>query len=141
MQLVFQFYSHNDMFIDTYELKALPGSSRSSMCCMDDDPILPIADTSIMPLASPFETPKVNATTAIGILVCATVFTYLTADNLVSSLNGMVEHSDISKEWVTVIVIPIISNAAEHTTAAIVASKGKFDLGTISFIDTLSVLF
>ena len=45
-----------------------------------------------------------------------------------SSLNGLVEHSDISKEWITLIVIPVISNAAEHATAVVVASKGKFDL-------------
>ena len=40
----------------------------------------------------------------------------------------MVEHSSVSKEWLTLIVIPIISNAAEHATAVIVARKGKFDL-------------
>ena len=115
------------MFIDVYELKPFPGSSRSSMDS-PNTPILPTTDPLLVPLQV-YEAPRINSATAIGVLVCATVFTYLTADNLVSSLNGMVEHSEVSKEWVTLIIIPIISNAAEHTTAAIVASKGKFDLG------------
>ncbi len=58
----------------------------------------------------------------------STGLAYVTAENLVSSLNGLVENSDISKEWITLIVIPVISNAAEHATAVVVASKGKFDL-------------
>ena len=116
------------MFMDSFELKSFPGSSRSSMDCSDRTAILPQIDPTIMPLLD-YEKPKINGGTSIALLVCATVFTYLTADNLVSSLNGMVEHSNVSKEWVTLIIIPIISNAAEHTTAAIVASKGKFDLG------------
>lgn len=129
MQLVFQFYSHNDMFIDTFELKSLTGSSRSSTgSALDHEPILPVTESFNVAIVS-YEVPKVNTVTAVGILVFSTILTYVTADNLVTSLNGMVEHSDVSKEWVTLIIIPIISNAAEHTTAAIVASKGKFDLG------------
>lgn len=119
------------MFTDLYELKMYTaGSSRSGSFDFHPDhiPMLPTTEPVIMP-APPCEEPKVNVVTATLLLCCATAFTYLTADNLVSSLNGMVEHSDISKEWVTFIIIPIISNAAEHTTAAIVASKGKFDLG------------
>jgi len=53
----------------------------------------------------------------------------VTAEHLVDSLEGLVAaHPNISKEWITLIVIPIIGNAAEHSTAVIVASKGKFDL-------------
>ena len=58
-----------------------------------------------------------------------TALAYVTSDYLVDSLDGLIAaHPNISKEWITLIVIPIISNAAEHTTAVIVASKGKFDL-------------
>lgn len=69
-----------------------------------------------------------NIPTSIGVLVLSTGLAYLTAENLVSSLNGLVEQSNVSKEWITLIVIPVISNAAEHATAVVVASKGKFDL-------------
>ena len=74
------------------------------------------------------EYPRMNTLSALFLLVAVTVVTYLTADNLVDSVNGLVEHSSVNKEWITLIVIPIISNAAEHTTAVVVASKGKFDL-------------
>lgn len=69
-----------------------------------------------------------NIPTSIGVLVLSTGLAYVTAENLVSSLNGLVEQSNVSKEWITLIVIPVISNAAEHATAVVVASKGKFDL-------------
>jgi len=69
-----------------------------------------------------------NTPSALILLVAVTIVTYLTAENLVDSVNGLVEHSSVNKEWITLIVIPIISNAAEHTTAVVVASKGKFDL-------------
>lgn len=72
--------------------------------------------------------PLMNTSSALLLLVIVTVITYLTAENLVDSVNGLVEHSTVNKEWITLIVIPIISNAAEHTTAVVVASKGKFDL-------------
>ena len=72
--------------------------------------------------------PRMNTPSALLLLVAVTALTYLTAENLVESINGLVEHSSVNKEWITLIVIPIISNAAEHTTAVVVASKGKFDL-------------
>ena len=109
-------------------LKALPDSCRSSIE-LSDVPILPT--DIISPL--PYEQRKINGMTALLVLCGATALTYVTADNLISSLNGMVEHSEVSKEWVAFVIIPIISNAAEHTTAAIVASKGKFDLGKYHF--------
>jgi len=72
---------------------------------------------------------KMNGVAALILLAVVTIFAYLTAEHLVSSLEGMVEaNPKVSKEWITLIIIPIISNAAEHTTALIVARKGKFDL-------------
>ena len=74
------------------------------------------------------ECPRMNTPSALFLLAVVTAITYLTAEDLVDSVNGLVEHSSVNKEWITLIVIPIISNAAEHTTAVVVASKGKFDL-------------
>ncbi|KAF9649535.1 calcium/proton exchanger [Thelephora ganbajun] len=74
------------------------------------------------------EYPRMNTPSALFLLVAVTVVTYLTAENLVVSVNGLVAHSSVNKQWITLIVIPIISNAAEHTTAVMVARKGKFDL-------------
>jgi len=66
---------------------------------------------------------------ALILLGSVTALAYVTAECLVESLEGMLhDHPSISKEWITLIIIPIISNAAEHATAVIVATKGKFDL-------------
>ena len=63
------------------------------------------------------------------LLVAVTGVAYITAEHLIDSLEGLVAaHPNVSKQWITLIIIPIISNAAEHSTAVIVASKGKFDL-------------
>ena len=118
--LWFQFYSHNHLFMDTLPAaqrkhgKPLPG---------DNGPVLPVADPEFH-----HEAPRLNVPTATAVLVASTALAYITAENLVASLNGMVEHTTVSKEWLTLIVIPIISNAAEHATAVVVARKGKFDL-------------
>jgi Ca2+:H+ antiporter len=72
---------------------------------------------------------KLNAPSSVFLLLFSTGLAYPTAEHLVSSLQGLVAaHPNISKKWITLIVIPIISNAAEHTTAVVVARKGKFDL-------------
>ena len=72
---------------------------------------------------------KLNAPSAILVLLISTALAYLTAEHLVTSLEGlMASHPHVSKEWITLIVIPVVSNAAEHATAVIVARKGKFDL-------------
>lgn len=76
-----------------------------------------------------FHTVKLNTWSAFGLVLASTGLAYLTAESLVDSLHGLLEaHPSISKEWITLIIIPVISNAAEHVTAVIVASKGKFDL-------------
>jgi len=63
------------------------------------------------------------------LLVAVTGVAYITAEHLIDSPEGLVAaHPNVSKQWITLIIIPIISNAAEHSTAVIVASKGKFDL-------------
>ncbi|KAJ3534843.1 hypothetical protein NMY22_g6742 [Coprinellus aureogranulatus] len=72
---------------------------------------------------------RMNLPVSLALLVAVTALAYVTAENLVDSLEGMVhDHPNISKEWITLIIIPVISNAAEHATAVIVARKGKFDL-------------
>ncbi|KAH8099299.1 Sodium/calcium exchanger protein-domain-containing protein [Cristinia sonorae] len=120
--LFFQFYSHNHLFIDTFPtVQRKPGKHVPVVT----GPVLPVADPNVVPH---MESPKLNIPAAIIVLVASTALAYETAENLVSSLNGMVENSSVSKEWLTLIVIPIISNAAEHATAVVVASKGKFDL-------------
>lgn len=53
----------------------------------------------------------------------------MTADFLVDSINGVTEGSSgLSKEWVGLILLPIVGNAAEHVTAVTVSVKDKLNL-------------
>ena len=74
--------------------------------------------------------PRVNVPVALALLSVVTALLYLTAENLVDSLEAMTAANPnmISKEFLSLIILPILSNAAEHSTAVVVAYKGKFDL-------------
>ncbi|KAF5381548.1 hypothetical protein D9615_005613 [Tricholomella constricta] len=123
--LFFQFYSHNHLFLDTCQTGSCSSSSNSSTFGRMSTDSLPTMSSS----SSETESLKLNTPVALFLLVASTALAYVTADHLVGSLEGLVAaHPNISKEWITLIVIPIISNAAEHATAVVVARKGKFDL-------------
>ena len=74
------------------------------------------------------ELPRLNIPFALALLGAVTGLAYLTAEILIDALDEVAASAPFSKEFLTLIIIPIISNAAEHTTAVVVASKGKFDL-------------
>ncbi|KAH6905478.1 calcium ion transporter [Coprinopsis sp. MPI-PUGE-AT-0042] len=145
--LVFQFYSHNHLFLDTNqstyaESARSPRSStnlstnlsristKSDTVRVGPTSTLASAASSVTSLQSTHvETLKLNIPAALLLVTAVTALAYVTAENLVDSLEGLVhDHPGISKEWITLIIIPVISNAAEHATAVIVARKGKFDL-------------
>jgi Ca2+:H+ antiporter len=52
----------------------------------------------------------------------------VTAEFLVDSIDGLTESGAISKEFVGVILLPIVGNAAEHVTAVTVSVKDKLTL-------------
>ena len=75
------------------------------------------------------EEPELNWQSAILCMVLITVLVGVTAEFLVSSINGLVDtHPALSHEWVGLILLPIIGNAAEHLTALVTAYKDKVDL-------------
>merc|ERR1719401_731698 len=49
-------------------------------------------------------------------------------DFLIDAIRGTVDELNMSKEFVGIILLPIIGNAAEHYTAITVAMKNKMDL-------------
>lgn len=119
--LIFQFYSHNHLFLDTFQ-----PSSSTSLTRVNTDTT---TNSSVSSASSHEDHIKLNTPFALFLLVAVTALAYETAECLVKSLEGLVEaHPNVSTEWLTLIIIPIISNAAEHTTAVLVARKGKFDL-------------
>jgi Ca2+:H+ antiporter len=152
--LFFQFYSHNYLFVDmevqtTHSMKTdiaiSPPSIRRVASTnsrlspnFNGDPLF----GSRVSLASAIanrpassnpdddsEHLRLNLPCAFVLLGTVTVLVYFTAENLVSSLEGLLEnHPNISKKWISLIVIPIVGNAAEYATAVLVARKGKFNL-------------
>ncbi|KAH8079050.1 Sodium/calcium exchanger protein-domain-containing protein [Filobasidium floriforme] len=75
------------------------------------------------------EEPEMSWEAALISMIIVTVLVGVTAEFLVSSINGMVEaNPSLSQEWVGLILLPIVGNAAEHWTAVMGAYKDKLDL-------------
>ena len=62
------------------------------------------------------------------VLIVTTVLVSICADYLVGSIDSLVERAHISRNFIGLILIPIVGNAAEHVTAVVVAVKNKMDL-------------
>jgi len=75
------------------------------------------------------EIPQMNLLVTGVLLVIVTVVVAVTAEFLVSSIDGLTEaNHGISKEFVGIILLPIVGNAAEHLTAVAVSVKDKLTL-------------
>jgi Ca2+:H+ antiporter len=66
--------------------------------------------------------------TAVVVLATATVVTSMTTENVIDSIEGTVEACQLSQEFIGIILLPIIGNAAEHYTAVTTAVYNKMDL-------------
>merc|ERR1719506_2553341 len=64
----------------------------------------------------------------MGLLGVCTILTAFCSEYLISSIEGTIESWKISQEFIGIIILPIIGNAAEHYTAIIVAGRNKMDL-------------
>jgi Ca2+:H+ antiporter len=123
LQLFFQLYSHNHLFLDTCQSCNTSLSSPLSTYHPHGSTIS-ISLPAPVSFSSQEEHLKLSA-----LLLTSTLLTYLTTNHFVASLSGLIAaNPSISKEFIMLIVIPVISNAAEHMTAVVVARKGKFDL-------------
>ncbi|KAF9876344.1 calcium proton exchanger [Colletotrichum karsti] len=74
------------------------------------------------------EEPVMGPIAAGIVLVVTTVLVAICADYLVGSIDPLVETAHISKNFIGLILIPIVGNAAEHVTAVVVAIRNKMDL-------------
>ncbi len=72
--------------------------------------------------------PKVNLRLWIGVLLGATLLVAFESELLVDSLSVATSQLGLTALFTGVIIVPIIGNAAEHTTAVSVALKDKMDL-------------
>ena len=74
------------------------------------------------------EIPELSLPMTIGLLVVVTVLVAVTAEWLVDSIDGLAAGGGISKEFIGLILLPIVGNAAEHATAVTVSVKDKLTL-------------
>lgn len=61
-------------------------------------------------------------------LAVATVLISVLSENLTGTLEAASEQWGLTKAFVGFVILPIVGNAAEHTTAIVMASKNKMDL-------------
>jgi Ca2+:H+ antiporter len=71
---------------------------------------------------------ELSRTAAVVMLLVSTGLVAMCAEFLVDSIPAMTANSTISTEFIGLIILPIVGNAAEHVTAVTVATKNKMDL-------------
>jgi Ca2+:H+ antiporter len=72
--------------------------------------------------------PRWSTRTAVLVLVGATAAVAVVSELLVESLEGARSSLGLSRVFVGVIVVAIVGNAAEHSTAVVMALRDKMDL-------------
>ncbi|MBE9189680.1 calcium/proton exchanger [Gloeocapsopsis crepidinum LEGE 06123] len=85
-------------------------------------------DVGVAETESEAHTEKPNLWLWVGVLFAATVLVAIESEFLVDSLEVATSQLGLTALFTGVIVVPIIGNAAEHTTAVTVAVKNKMDL-------------
>ncbi|KAL7904194.1 Ca2+ transporter [Trichoderma velutinum] len=74
------------------------------------------------------EEPQLHFWVAIATLAASTAIIALCAEYMVDSIDAITKNGALSEEFVGLILLPIVGNAAEHVTAVTVAMKDKMDL-------------
>lgn len=74
------------------------------------------------------EEPQLHFIVAIATLTISTVIIAFCAEFMVDSIDAVTKNGGLSEEFVGLILLPIVGNAAEHATAVTVAIKDKMDL-------------
>lgn len=72
--------------------------------------------------------PVMSRTAATVLLLISTALVAVCAEFLVDAIPDMIATSSVSQTFIGLIILPIVSNAAEHVTAVTVAAKNKMDL-------------
>jgi len=147
--LVFQLFSHKALYEDTSDdvQKSTQYAPHRTWKQVKDDraekkakkrgtwvePEIPVEtqtdiEANSAEAAEEAEVPKMSVGMTVCLLVFVTVFVAITAEWLVDSIDGLVQNGSISKEFVGIILLPIVGNAAEHVTAVTVSVKDKLTL-------------
>jgi len=87
------------------------------------------------------EEPSWSLRTSIIVLIAVTVGLGVMSELFTGSVEGMSENLGLSESFVGLIMIPIIGNAAEHSTAVVMALKNKMNAAIeVSVGSTLQVI-
>lgn len=73
------------------------------------------------------EAPKQSLPAAIAMLIASTVCIAIISELFVGTIEPMADSAGLSKTFVGIILVPIIGNAAEHSSAIIMALKNKMN--------------
>lgn len=73
------------------------------------------------------EKPSMSLKIAIVLLIASTICIAVLSEIFVGTVEPMAESVGLSKTFVGIILVPIIGNAAEHSSAVIMAIKNKMD--------------
>ncbi|KAG6039107.1 hypothetical protein E4U41_003247 [Claviceps citrina] len=74
------------------------------------------------------EDPQLHFLVALATLTLSTVIIAFCAESMVDSIDEVTKTGGLKEEFVGLILLPIVGNAAEHATAVTVAIKDKMDL-------------
>lgn len=66
--------------------------------------------------------------TGVVVLGTCTIFTTFCSEYLIDSIEDTIDAWNVSKEFIGIVILPIIGNAAEHYSAILVAYKDEMDL-------------
>lgn len=149
--LVFQLFSHKALYhssgpdiqqskgyegenpwlrLRLYRRKNAKLAQSPPLACNDE--VAPAEDSDLEHASASMEDtevePDMSVPVSLGLLVVVTVLVAVTAEFLVDSINGLTASGAIGKEFVAVILLPIVGNAAEHVTAVTVSVKDKLTL-------------
>jgi Ca2+:H+ antiporter len=64
----------------------------------------------------------------VAVLLAATAGVAVVAEFLVGAIDGVAREAGMSTVFIGVILVAVVGNAAEHSTAVLVAMKNKMDL-------------
>ncbi|KAK7750752.1 Vacuolar calcium ion transporter [Diatrype stigma] len=120
LYLWFQLKTHHNLFT----VQQTPTPERR-----EEDSEAAVPDAQVIG-QEPHEEEEVHMSpwSAAVVLILTTILVSVCADYLVNSIDALVERAHISRNFIGLILIPIVGNAAEHVTACVVAIKNKMDL-------------
>ncbi|KAI0292423.1 calcium/proton exchanger [Russula brevipes] len=148
--LLFQLVSHKELYVDhvssaqgtvqyteatakRLHIRARKSNTRSSSPhptdeAKPDDTERDPRSVEAGPEEDEADKPQMSVKATLVLLVVVTVLVAITAESLVDSIDGITSTRYISKEFVGLILLPIVGNAADYATAITVSVKDKLPL-------------